>query len=120
MDIITDVFDWNLRRDLLVNPIDVDLEYDMLAEELQELIMAETKVDVADALGDIIWVALGSLAKLTKSSQDVEDIMLAISGANWTKGKNTKSGKITKPYDFVGPEHMIAKILDKPKGLLDE
>lgn len=111
LDLIQEVYDWNNERDLIGDRIDVDLEYTMIKEELLELLGAPTRVDVADALGDIIWVALGSLSKLTQDVDKVSDIMLAISAANNTKGKDTASGKITKPIDFVGPESMIEKVL---------
>ena len=119
-DLVLDVFEWNLKRGLLSDNIDVDLEYTMLLEELEELKVADNKVDVADALADIIWVAVGSLSKLTKSYNKVESIMQAVAAANWTKGTDTDNGKITKPVNFVGPEEMIEKILEEPKGLFDE
>ena len=110
--IIEEICNWNEERGLATDPIDVSLEYEMIKEELIELLVADTRVDVADAFGDIIFVAIGSLYKLTKDVDKVKDIMLAITACNNLKGKDTLSGKITKPEDFVGPESMIKGILD--------
>lgn len=112
LDLIEEVYSWNNERDLLDDRIDVSLEYEMIKEELLELLGADNRVDVADALGDIVWVALGSLSKLTQDVDKVRDIMLAISAANDTKKKDTVGGKITKPDNFVGPESMIKGILN--------
>ena len=110
---IQDIFEWNLDRGLIHKDFDLDLEYDMLKEELIELIVADNKVDVADALGDLIFVAVGALSKLTKDEQKVKDIMLAITTANNQKTQEVSGiGKILKPDDFVGPEKAIGLILD--------
>ena len=111
--IIEEICNWNEERGLATEPIDVSLEYEMLKEELIELIVADTRVDVADALGDIIFVAVGSLYKLTKDVDKVKDILLAITAANNQKKQEVNGiGKIIKPDDFVGPESMIEEILN--------
>jgi len=85
----------------------------MLAEELLEFHVAETDVDIADALADIIFVAVGSMYKLTGSSRKAESIMAEVIKANYEKGaKKDENGKIVKPSDFKGPEAEIAKIMD--------
>jgi len=112
MNVIQEVYDWNNDRSLLDNGIDVSLEYSMIKEELLELLAAETRVDVADALADIIFVALGSLSKLTQDEQKVHDILMVVCAANNLKGKDTTNGKITKPEGFSGPEGMIEGILN--------
>jgi len=111
-NLVEDIYQWNNERGLINKRFDLDLEYDMLKEELIELLVAEDKVEVADALGDIIFVALGSLIKLTKSEQKVNDIMLAITAANNQKQQEVSGiGKILKPDNFIGPEEMIGRIL---------
>lgn len=112
MNIVQEVYDWNKERGLLEDRIDVSLEYSMIKEELLELLIADNRVDVADALADIIFVALGSLSKLTKDEQKVHDIMMVVCAANNLKGRDTVGGKITKPEGFSGPEGMIKEILD--------
>jgi hypothetical protein len=106
--------DWNTTRDnLRYSP---SLEYSMLDEELNEYMeagIAVNEVDQADALGDIIVVAIGSLFKLCEGDKDkFNRIMLAITDANDTKSATKNEvGKITKPDDFVGPEKEIERIL---------
>ncbi len=115
-NLIQNVFEWNKDRGLIDKEFDLDLEYAMLKEELIELIIADNKVDVADAIGDIIFVALGSLSKLARTEQNVSDIMLSICAANDQKKAEVRpdgeqAGKIVKPLDFVGPEEAISRIL---------
>ena len=109
-------------------------EIDMLQEELDELRLAaeglvavrdpktgkkyhrqaestnEIRVEKADALGDIIYVALGTLSKL---GMDAEQLLTAICDSNDTKyvidsnGKKilnkNESGKIMKSANFKDP-----------------
>jgi len=61
------------------------------------------KEDVADALGDLIFIAIGGLGKL---GYNPEDILLRITEANEKKGsKKDADGKIIKDIDFVEPDH---------------
>ena len=111
MNIIQDICEWNeVRENYSFNKA---LEYNMLDEELQEFIKAVERVDDADALADLIFVAVGSLWKLAGcDTQKVEDILLAVTAANNLKSATkNEDGKITKPKDFVGPEKMIERIL---------
>ncbi len=109
-DVISNVCEWNLSRDnTYFNQVN---EYMMLLEELDEFATAKTDVDRADALADVIFVAIGSLYKLVGSEQKVHDIMLAVCAANDMKGMlKDENGKIMKPGDFEGPEVMIEKII---------
>lgn len=110
-DILDEICMWNEERGL--TEFDINLEDDMLREELTEFLLASNDVDRADALGDLIIVAVGSLFKLTGgNSKKVEDILMAITSANNLKGTTKNSaGKITKPANFVGPEWLIEQIL---------
>lgn len=72
----------------------------------------EWRVHQADALADIIFVAVGSLFKLTGSKEKVNSILQAVINANEKKGKDVDdNGKIIKPEDFVPPEDVIRLIL---------
>ena len=109
MDHIYEICNWNEERGL--TKYLPSLEYKMLDEEVEEYmeacITAEV-VDQADAIADIIFVAVGSLYKLCEGDlSKVDDILLAVTAANNTKGGTTVGGKITKPVDFTGPEDMI-------------
>lgn len=116
MDFIQEVCDWNLDRDN--TSYDKYLEGDMLEEEMTEYAIAcmepEDIVGQADALADIIFVAVGSLYKLCGADeQKVKDILTIVSAANNLKGTDKNSdGKVTKPEGFSGPEGMIEEILD--------
>lgn len=114
---VNDICTWNYTRGNAV--FDEKLEYEMLLEELVEFYEATTAVDRADALADIIFVAVGSLYKLTGSAHKAESIMAEVITANFKKGSTKdENGKIVKPQDFVGPEKEIAKILeDDTEGL---
>ena len=144
--IINDICDWNAERGNI--QYNVSLEFSMLTEEVEELILAKQKnmlayadvkgldpyaeetftnmpdedredlildirVDEADALADIVFVAIGGLYKLTGCREDkVEDILKAVIEANNNKGKDTKDGKIVKPKGFVGPEEKIRDLIE--------
>jgi len=106
------VCDWNYVRDNV--QYDEELEYSMLSEELEEYGVARDLVDHADALADIIFVAVGSLYKITHSAEAVKEILDIVCTANDAKGtKKNDAGKVTKPEDFIGPELAIEGILRK-------
>lgn len=109
-DWVNEIEEFNIQRNNL--EYNRGLEFDMLAEELSEYILAKTVEDEADALGDIIVVAVGSLLKLVGGDKHVvDDIMLAITAANSLKPKDRINGKIVKGSKYVAPEPMIRKII---------
>lgn len=74
----------------------------------------DLKVNQLDALGDLVFVAIGAMYKLTGSVDQVRDILLAITAANNLKGnKKDSKGKIAKAKDFKGPEDMIKDIISR-------
>lgn len=84
-------------------------------EELTEYLQSDegraaVLTNQLDALADLVFVAVGSMIKLTKDFRHVEDVFHAVIAANNLKGKDKENGKITKPVDFVGPESIINKI----------
>ena len=117
--IIENISTWNFVRGNV--EFNENLEHDMLVEEVNEFRDAKTPEDTADALADIIFVAIGSLYKLSGKASSVKGIMDEVIAANYRKGKKkNEAGKIIKPSNFVGPEKGIKKILQKTKGLFDE
>jgi predicted HAD superfamily Cof-like phosphohydrolase len=109
-DLVLEIAEWNEQR--LNTEYNKKLEYRMLLEEVDEYLGAKTYVDQADAIADIIFVAIGSMYKLTGDVDMVYDIMNVVCAANNQKGKaKDADGKIKKPMGFVPPEEMIEKIL---------
>lgn len=125
MNIFKRVEQWNIDRDN--TQFSLFTEVKMLAEELYELIgydRVEAKerslelvnkhltklimVDanpgaIADAAGDLIYIAIGTLYKL---GYDAEEVLATICDANDKKGKTKDAfGKIIKSEDFVEPIH---------------
>ena len=114
MGILTEIMDWNEDRGNTA--YSCIREGAMIEEELHELGDAYrngTIVDEADAIADIIFVAVGSLYKLTGSKRKTKDILMVVTAANNLKTQaKDKDGKIVKPEGFVGPEGMIEEILN--------
>ena len=114
-ELLVEIMNWNEDRGN--TEYSCVREGSMIEEELHELGDAYrngTEVDEADALADIIFVAVGSLYKLCKGDQQkVLDILMVVTAANNLKTQAKDSdGKIVKPEGFVGPEGMIEAILD--------
>jgi predicted HAD superfamily Cof-like phosphohydrolase len=80
-------------------------------EELNEFLDANTIVDQADAMIDLIYLALGTLVELGVNPTPLFEI---VQNANmsklWPDGKvhtNPETGKIMKPPTFVRPEPLL-------------
>lgn len=58
---INRIVDWNRKRNNF--ELNSDLEIDMLREEVKEYFDAETFVDQMDAVCDVVFVAVGTVAK---------------------------------------------------------
>ncbi len=85
------------------------LRHMLLQEEFNEYLKAEREdniVEIADALGDIIYVALGTALVYGIPMEEVFD---AIHRSNMTKIKNPDGGKVMKPEGWKAPD--IASIL---------
>jgi hypothetical protein len=74
-----------------------------------------TDVDRLDKALDAIIFAVGSIAKLGLTPEQLERALLAVNSANQQKLSMPRDehGKLTKPADFVGPEPELQKILDE-------
>ncbi len=69
------------------------------------------KVDSCDALGDMIFIAMGGMGKLTTKG---DEIFKTIQEANNQKPtQKTAEGKIIKPANFIPPEFRIQEILNE-------
>lgn len=124
-DIIDLIFDFNEQ---VIGTGDVDLNPLMpkqqawtnkfIEEELVEFNDAYGKQDIVgmvDAIGDLIYGAMGTFKKMGLNREQVRLCFAAIHAANMTKkrgdkGRGTDEDAI-KPPDFVPPEEVIADIL---------
>lgn len=86
-----------------------------LQEEVSELLEAKTPEDTADAIGDIIYLALGTAVEAGIQMNEVFDF---ICNANMRKlGADGKpiykeDNKIAKPEGWYGPEKEIEEYLN--------
>ena len=89
-----------------------NLEYDMLQEELDEYLKAcreNDKIEIADAIGDMLYLVIGTAYKHGLDAETTERIMDEIHRSNMSKlhdGKVVKDeyGKISKPSSFTPPD----------------
>lgn len=85
--------------------------YDYMEEELTEFLFAKTVVDQADAMIDLIYLAIGTLVELgVKPEKLFEIVHNANMSKLWPDGKvhtNPENGKIIKPPTFVRPEPLL-------------
>lgn len=83
--------------------------------ELQEAFEAQDIVKMVDAVGDLIYGAMGTFKKMGLSRAQVHAAFVAIHNANMTKKKGDKGRgsdeDAVKPVDFVPPEEIISEIL---------
>lgn len=124
-DIIDQIFDFNEQ---VINLGEVEFntltqkQFDWTVkfceEELQEFREAYEKQDLVgmvDAVGDLIYGAMGTFKKMGLSREHVRQCFAAIHAANMTKKRGDKGRgsdeDAVKPADFVAPEQAIADIL---------
>jgi len=102
-----------LEEEEFVGKEDEIIEYLNTKEFLEDW-----RTNQLDALGDLIFVAIGSMSKILDGDYvAVEEVLMSIIAANNTKSATkNEEGKITKPKDFVGPESIIKSIY---KGVKD-
>lgn len=96
-------------------------ELDMIHEEYAELQKAVThegnvliekdRVEIADALGDIIHVAMGTMAKLGINYEKVMDEICSSNESKYEDGELKKNarGKIMKGVNFRKPDLSFVK-----------
>ncbi|MDB4301965.1 nucleoside triphosphate pyrophosphohydrolase family protein [bacterium] len=88
------------------------LEYEMLKEELDEYYdacMAEDVVEIVDAIGDMLYLIIGTATKHGISHHTLQKVMDEIHRSNMSKlhdGKVVKdeNGKVSKPSTFSKPD----------------
>lgn len=91
--------------------------FNYMAEELDEFIHAKTVVDQADAMIDLIYLAVGTMVELGVKPESLFEI---VHNANmsklWPDGKphlNPETGKVIKPPTFVRPEPLLQAEIER-------
>ena len=97
-------------------PVSMQQRLDFMEEEIHELSDAHSNMDlvgVADALADLVYVALGNAHML---GIPFDEVFKVVHAANMQKQRGmTKRGMLydaVKPAGWVGPEAEIATILN--------
>lgn len=125
-DIIELIFDFNEQviglGDVELNPL-TEKQYKWICEfaqeeltELSDAYNVQDVVGMVDAIGDLIYGAMGTFKKMGLSREQVRQCFAAIHAANMTKKRGNKGRgsdeDAVKPADFVAPEQVIAGILN--------
>lgn len=124
-DIIDLIFDFNEQviglGDVELNPLSSKQQTwinTFIEEELVEFndaYAAQNLVGMVDAIGDLIYGAMGTFKKMGLTREHVRQCFAAIHTANMTKKRGDKGRgsdeDAVKPADFVAPEDAIADIL---------
>ncbi|MFP7480217.1 HAD family hydrolase [Terribacillus saccharophilus] len=94
--------------------------YNYMGEELQEFLSAKTEVDQADAMIDLIYLAIGTLVELgVKPERLFEIVHEANMSKLWQDGKprfRESDGKVLKPPHFVRPEPLLQEEIERQTG----
>ena len=101
-------------------PVSMQQRLDFMEEEIHELSDAHSNMDlvgVADALADLVYVALGTAHML---GIPFDEVFKVVHAANMQKQRGmTKRGMLydaVKPAGWVGPEEQIETILKRALG----
>ena len=104
------------------NVTDYSYSTDSAKELARYIVMHErftgTNVDRLDKACDAIIFAIGSMAKLGLSPEQMRQALDIVAKANLAKLSNIKidsSGKLLKDSNFIGPEERLQKILNERK-----
>ena len=88
-------------------------QFDENGNYLDEIVLSD--VERLDKAIDAIVFAVGSIAKLGLTPEQISRAISVVTNANLQKLSMPKDefGKLTKPVDFVGPEVELQSILDE-------
>lgn len=124
-DIIDLIFTFNEEiiglGDVELNPLTVQ-QFEWMTKFIQEELTefhdafnAQDLVGMVDAIGDLIYGAMGAFKKMGLKREHVRQVFAAIHAANMTKKRGNKGRgsdeDAVKPEGFVPPEEAISDIL---------
>jgi predicted HAD superfamily Cof-like phosphohydrolase len=85
--------------------------FEYMAEELHEFMEASEVVDQADAMIDLIYLAIGTMVELGVIPEPLFEIVHSANMSKiWPDGTahlNPETGKVMKPPTFVRPEPLL-------------
>jgi predicted HAD superfamily Cof-like phosphohydrolase len=91
--------------------------FNYMAEELEEFLSAKTVVDQADAMIDLIYLALGTMVELGVKPESLFQIVQDANMSKlWPDGKpriNPETNKVMKPPTFVRPEPLLEAEIER-------
>jgi predicted HAD superfamily Cof-like phosphohydrolase len=91
--------------------------FNYMAEELEEFLSARTVVDQADAMIDLIYLALGTMVELGVKPESLFQIVQDANMSKlWPDGKpriNPETNKVMKPPTFVRPEPLLEAEIER-------
>jgi predicted HAD superfamily Cof-like phosphohydrolase len=91
--------------------------FEYMAEELSEFMGSTELVDQADAMIDLIYLAVGTLVELGIQPEPLFDIVQQANMSKlWEDGKprlNPETNKVMKPPTFVRPEPLLEKEIQR-------
>ncbi len=100
------------RHDTLPEGI-VNLRMRLIEEEVEEFDRAESRVDIADALADLLYVTFGAALAY---GIPIEEVFREVHRSNMTKSVDKDNyGKTIKGPDY-DPPHIVGILLSKRKA----
>jgi predicted HAD superfamily Cof-like phosphohydrolase len=91
--------------------------YEYMAEELMEFLGSSELVDQADAMIDLIYLAVGTLVELGVKPEPLFQIVQDANMSKlWEDGKprlNPETNKVMKPPTFVRPEPLLQAEIER-------
>lgn len=99
-DFVARVILWNSQR--YEQKSNSDLTLALLAEEVEELGMADNEVEALDAIGDVVFVAVGALWKLGFDEASIKGLLTGFSIADLTSGNLIK-------YSFAKSNNLMSQ-----------
>ncbi|WP_078392031.1 hypothetical protein [Shouchella patagoniensis] len=92
--------------------------YEYMIEELDEFLTASGVVDQADAMIDLMYLALGTMVEMGVKPEQLFNIVHEANMSKlWEDGKPrlNEMGKIIKPPHFIAPEPLLYEEIMKQK-----